>query len=87
MSISNRRGVILGVVLIYMIIMTILGYGLLQLSYANSVQTNKSVSSNQAFWAAEAGMRKALAISNFSQTGNTIINSDTNDQLGQRHLH
>lgn len=61
MKISNKKGAILGIVLIYMLIMTILGYGLLHLSYANSIQTDNSFRSNRAFWAAETGITKATA--------------------------
>jgi len=60
MKASDKKGVILGIVLIYMLIMTILGYGILHLSYANSIQTNKSVFSNQAFWLADAGIEQVL---------------------------
>jgi hypothetical protein len=60
MKVLNKKGVILGIVIIYMLILTILGYGLLQLSYANAMQTEKAVWSNQAFWLAEAGIQQAF---------------------------
>lgn len=60
MKASDEKGAILGIVLIYMLLMTVLGYGILHLSYANSIQTNKSVFSNQAFWLADAGIEQVL---------------------------
>jgi hypothetical protein len=58
----NNRGAILGMVLICTIIITIFGYGLLQLSCLNAIQMNKAVRSADAFWIAEAGTQKAVGM-------------------------
>lgn len=57
----DKKGAILGVVLIFMLVLTILGYGLLQLSYVNAIQADRFVRSNKAFWAAEAGVERVAS--------------------------
>jgi len=57
---SDNKGVILGLVLIIMLLLTLLGYGLLSLSNVNAIETVKVLESNQAFWLAEAGVTKAI---------------------------
>ncbi len=56
---SNQKGAILGIVLICMLVLTILGYGFLHLSYTNAMQVDNTVRSNQALWLAEAGLQYA----------------------------
>ena len=55
----NQKGAILGIVLIFMLIFTLMGFGLLNLSAVDAVEVVKAVQSTQAFWAAEAGLEKA----------------------------
>jgi len=55
----NQKGAILGVVLIFVFISTLVGYGLLQLSGSNKVESVKVDQSSQAFWLAEAGIPHA----------------------------
>ena len=59
---SSKRGAILGVVLIIVLVVTTLGSGLIALSGADSLEVSKAISATQAFWAAEAGLERTRAI-------------------------
>ena len=59
---SKKRGAILGVVLIVVLVVTTLGSGLIALSQADAVEVSKVISAAEAFWAAEAGLERTRAI-------------------------
>jgi Tfp pilus assembly protein PilX len=59
---NKKRGAILGVVLIVMLVVTTFGSGLVALNQASSVEVSKAISATQAFWAAEAGLERIKAI-------------------------
>jgi hypothetical protein len=58
----KKRGAILGVVLIVVLVVTTLGSGLISLNQADAVEVSKAISATQAFWAAEAGLERTRAI-------------------------
>ena len=59
MKLLSNKGAILGVLLIYVIILTIWGYAFIQQAYLNGSLTDSNVRSQEAFWLAEAGTRRA----------------------------
>ena len=59
---SGKDGAILGVVLVMLIVFSLLGMGLLQLSGRNAGETGQALSAEQAFWAAEAGIETRGAV-------------------------
>ncbi|MEK6732804.1 MAG: hypothetical protein AABY55_04180 [Candidatus Omnitrophota bacterium] len=63
----NQGGAILGLVLVFIFIFTLMGYGLLNLGSVNAVEIVRALQSKQAFWLAEAGITKAIA--NLPNTG------------------
>ncbi|MEI6971113.1 MAG: hypothetical protein WCL44_06305 [bacterium] len=56
------RGAVLGVVLIVLLIFSILGFQLLELSGRDGVETARAVGTTRAFWVAEAGLHHARAM-------------------------
>ena len=58
---ARRRGIILTVVLITMLVGSIMILGFWQLSAMDGLETGVDITSTKAFWAAEAGMHDALA--------------------------
>ncbi len=62
---TDNKGVILGVVLIFMLVFTIMGMGLVKLNEHNSVEVQKALNRIQSFWTAEAGM--AIGIYNVKE--------------------
>ena len=61
-SSSSKRGAILGVVLIVIVVVSTLGSGMLALNGAHSLDVSKAVTATEAFWTAEAGLELAKAI-------------------------
>lgn len=59
---GSRDGAVLGMVMIILLLVASLGLLLLSLSERNSVETGRSLSAEQAFWAAEAGLAHVKAI-------------------------
>lgn len=57
---AGQRGAILGLVLIFMIVVTILGYGLMHLSGLNAVEVVKAIDSSEAFCISDAGLTKGI---------------------------
>ena len=58
---TNKRGAILVLVVIVLVIANILGAGLLSQSTMNAIEVVKNVQSNQAFWVAEGGLGMAIS--------------------------
>ncbi len=61
-SSSNKRGAVLAMVLIVVVVMTALGTGMIALSGAHALDVSKAIASTEAFWTAEAGLELARAI-------------------------
>ena len=53
---QNKTGTILGLTLVYMIVFTLLGYGLLTLASFDKLEASRAIERSQAFWIAEAGL-------------------------------
>jgi len=62
MKILSKKGTILAVVILYMIIIVIWGLAFLQQAYLNKIVTGGCIRSNQAFWLAEAGIQDAVGM-------------------------
>lgn len=56
----NRKGIIMELALIIMLVCTVLGFTLINLSGTNSIEALNAVRSRQAFWLAEAGISSAI---------------------------
>src|ERR1039457_449056 len=63
---AQRRGTVLGLVLIVMVVLSILMAGLWSLRTADGTAAAHSGTSLEAFWAAEAGVHDALLRLNYS---------------------
>jgi len=59
---GNRRGAILAIVLIVVLIVTTLGSGMIALNGVSAVEGAKAISAAEAFWTAEAGLEAVKAI-------------------------
>lgn len=59
---DHRRGAVLGVVLIVLLIFSLLGFQLVELSAKDGEETARAANSSQAFWLAEAGLHHARAM-------------------------
>lgn len=62
--VTEQSGFILGLVLIFFLIFTILGYGLIEMAGHESIQVVKYYNRMQAFYNAEAGIHKSLWLLN-----------------------
>ena len=58
----SRRGAVLGMVLVIVVLVSLLGAGMMTHSRSIAEETAKAVSQSQAFWTAEAGLQRLLAI-------------------------
>jgi hypothetical protein len=58
----SRRGAVLGMVLVIVVLVSLLGAGMMTHSRSIAVEAAKAVSQSQAFWTAEAGLQRLLAI-------------------------
>lgn len=56
----GKKAAILPMILIVMVIFTLMGYGLINLSGIDAIEADKSVRSLQAFWNAEAGVEHVI---------------------------
>jgi hypothetical protein len=54
----SRRGAVLGVVMVLVLVVTTLGSGMIALSGASAIEVSNAISATQAFWAAEAGLER-----------------------------
>lgn len=61
MKITNEKGAILGIVLVFILALTVFGYGLMRLCELNAIEAARTSMSNQAFWIAEAGLARVIA--------------------------
>jgi len=77
---SNKKGAILGIALIFTFVLTLIGYGLLQLSGTNKIEVVKSHQSNQVFWITEAAVEHAVSAVKVLCQG--MSGYPTNDELG-----
>jgi hypothetical protein len=55
---ERRRGAILGVVLVVLLVVSIMGAGLLTLASQNAVMAARALNTTKAFWLAEAGVQR-----------------------------
>ncbi|MBN3037933.1 MAG: hypothetical protein JW869_00785 [Candidatus Omnitrophica bacterium] len=60
MQISNKKGSILAFVVIFIIVFSLMGYGLLYLSSVDAVEVVDTHILGEAFWVAEAGIERAI---------------------------
>jgi Tfp pilus assembly protein PilX len=58
----DRRGAVLGLVLVVVVVFSILGFGLLSQGMMDAVETSKAIASAQAYWAAETGIEQTRAL-------------------------
>ena len=58
----SRRGAILAIVLIVVLIVTTLGSGMIALNGGSAVEVSKAISAAEAFWTAEAGLQAVKAV-------------------------
>ena len=58
----SRRGAVLGMVLVIVVLVSLLGAGMMTHSRSIAEETAKAVSQSQAFWTAEAGLQRLLAM-------------------------
>ena len=59
---GDRQGAVLGMVLVIVAMVSLLGAGMMTHSRSIAVEAAKAVSQSQAFWTAEAGLQRLLAI-------------------------
>ena len=59
---GDKRGIILGITLIYTVVFTLLGYGLLTLANFDKIEVYTAIRKNQALYVAEAGMERLKAM-------------------------
>lgn len=81
---DGREGAVLGMAMIIVLLVGFLAWGLLHLGSFNAVEVGKGVSTEQAFWAAEAGLAHVRAIGakpipfgNLYLVGNGVVNGTT----------
>ncbi|MBL7075955.1 MAG: hypothetical protein ISS31_00655 [Kiritimatiellae bacterium] len=64
---DRRRGAVLGMVLVVVVLVSVLGGGLLYYTASVAAEVGRQVSAAQAFWTAEAGLQSLLAIGRAAQ--------------------